>query len=639
MTTGITCTVLIDGQRAADGSPGDNPSEPAILSDLKVTWGRSDTMSQPGVDSCSFSVIDQAAGSSSPGLRAFNDQYRTGRRVDVLARGESYPEPSVPTFVNPGFELADQTWSASAGTAVRSSARKRTGSWALAVRAAGGSSAAVFLAPGPFQPAGTNPDAWDEIPTTSVGQTWQATTTLWLPPGATATIRAAVYSGPYASAASIAGTARTVIGDGSWQTISAEHTVQIADRWVGIHVELSPTGISWDQAPPALAWDAVDPTWTWDDVGTMYLDDVQVISPAEGTGRSVLVFAGRITDLSAGWDDSAGCPLIEVVASGFTADLDNRKVGDEPWTVESAEARARRILQLAGLPIDIDVDATIAPILLSWRDVDSQGATGLLQQVASSVDGVLWPAVHLSLGAYLRLEDPSLRASLLQLAETADGTIVIVQSDPDAGLDLSACEILRDPVSWIQSVADVATRVSVGWQVQGLDDEGLPTTSEATVLLVDAGLEASMGTRAISASTQLQAEADAEDVGQRLLTRAAPSGWRAGGLTIDDEDVRPGIDGVAMLLTLLDGTSRIGLPLVLGELPDWSPTGESAGVYLEGGSYSFVEGRWVLELGVSASGGGLGTSAAWDELDPSWTWNDWDPAITWNDLRGVSAPL
>jgi hypothetical protein len=61
-----------------------------------------------------------------------------------------------------------------------------------------------------------------------------------------------------------------------------------------------------------------------------------------------------------------------------------------------------------------------------------------------------------------------------------------------------------------------------------------------------------------------------------------------------------------------------------------------AGVYLEGGTYRFVGGRWVVELLVS-SASGLGQSAQWDQLDPTWTWDQWDPAITWNDLRGVAA--
>jgi hypothetical protein len=590
---------------------------------------------------------------------------------------------------------------------------------------------------------------------------------------------------------------------------------------------------------------------SWDETGSFYVDDATVTSPASGSGKSVLVFSGRITDMSAQWDSSWHSPVVNVTAAGFTADLQNRTVGDEPWTVESVDVRAHRILTLAGLPIAIDIDTSIDETLLSYRDVDSQGATGLLQEIATSVDGVLWSAVHQSLGAYLRLEDPSLRASLLKLSVEAvpgppvvtvrtnlcinpsmetqqapwvaatlgsfgrsqdwahegvssikavtqtsasatagdvrqgtattfppnmvpggtytvsaweytpaahkafstgatsrqrrilffysvdgstftqtfgpqganiagaqrlaytftipanatgiilgigcagsgsDGSfvtyvddvlieagstlgsnftgatpdtpttdyawtgtpqistskattstpttvdqIVIEEADPESGFDLSACVILRDPVQWIQDVSDVITRAAVTWKLQGVDDDGLPTTTDVTEHVVDAPLEELYGTRRLSVSTQLQAAEDAQDVAQRVLGRATPSGWRASGLTIDDDDVSGDETGIALLLNLLDGTSRIGAPIVIADLPNWSPAGSAAGVYLEGGTYRYVGGRWVLELTVSVSTG-LGTSASWDENDPAWSWDQWAADITWNDLRGVAGP-
>jgi hypothetical protein len=192
-------------------------------------------------------------------------------------------------------------------------------------------------------------------------------------------------------------------------------------------------------------------------------------------------------------------------------------------------------------------------------------------------------------------------------------------------------------VTWVQDVSDVTTRVSAGWKVQGLDDQGNNTTTDATVLVVDAPLEAQYGTRGVSISTELQAAADAEDVASRILGRATPDGWRATGLAIDDDDMTSDSDAIELMLNLLDGTSRIGAPLIIEGLPEWSPGGAAAGTYLEGGTYSYVAGRWVLDLTVSVATG-LGMSAAWDELDPTWTWDQWEPTITWNDLRGVSAP-
>lgn len=630
MSTGVSCLVYVDGIRAADGCTNDAPDAPVILEDLTVAWGRSDTMTQPGADTCTFSVMDPLGGS------AFTDVFRVGRRVDVKAEGASYPDPSIPTFVNPGFETAAITWAATGGTASRTGARFATGANSLRLApTVAGQAATLWLAPGAFVPAGTNPAAWDAIPQTAEGQTWEATISLWLPLGSSATVRQALFSGPYADAGVAAGAPEKRDGNGTWQTFTVTSTVQTSGKWLGFNIVFSPTGLAWNDVDAALTWNTYDAALSWDDTGSLYVDNAQIKSPAAGAGRTVLVFTGRITDMSAQWDNGAGCPIINVACAGFTADLDNRNIGDTPWAVETVAARANRILTLSGLPITIDIDTSIDEVLLSWVDVDSQGAAGLLSEIAVSVDGVLWPAVHQSLGAYFRLEDPALRTALLKFAEV-NGKIVIVAADPESGWNLSACVILRDPVTWVQDVSDVATRASVTWKVQGVDDKGLPTTTDATEYVIDTARETLYGTRNVSVSTQLQSAADAQGVAQRILSRATPAGWRVGGLAIDDDDVTGDPTGIATVLDLLDGTSRIGAPLVIGDLPAWSPAGSASGAYLEGGTYRFVGGRWVLELGVSVATG-LGTSASWDEMKPSWAWDSWDPGITWNDLRGVSA--
>jgi hypothetical protein len=860
MSTGVTCQVFIDGVKAADGSPGEAIDEPAILEDLAVTWGRSDTMSQPDPDSCTFTVVDPVGGT------AFTGVYGTGKRVEVVAYGQTYPAPSAPTFANPGMEGPEVTWAVEGGSAAVSTHRFKGGAKSLKVKpTAAAQSAIVWLGPQAFQVAPTNPDAWDAIPTTADGQSWTGTVNVWLPTGASVSVRAALFSGPYASAGQPAGNPVLVNGNGAWQAVTSTWTVQTDNKWVGFQLVFYPTGPAWNAMPPAQTWDSTDAAYFWDDLGALYIDDAQVQSPPEGSGRGVLVFSGRITDVTASWDESLGAPVVGVSAVGFTADLENRLIGDEPWAVESAQVRAQRIVTLAGLPINLLVDATVAGTLMSWRDVDSQGATGLLHEIATSVDGVLWPAVHQSLGAYLRIEDPALRESLLQLTredgppsvllrrneaaspagttlalpvgaagwtnsrwfggspaagthtlianandgpvgvrtyvrkqwtvppatlgnsgdtgfnnsngsvnafvvkpgetwvlsaylrcsvrrrvefavqefnggtsvqrvrgpqitapagvwtriemrytvpatgvtviqpiadsqaaavdgntnwsvgDTIDGTallmerttaplpaapyfdgsspdtstidyawvgpvnasastqstvqshtIVIVEGDPDVGINLSACLVLRDPVQWVQDVSDVVTRVSVTWKVQGTDAEGKPVTTDATELVVDSALETTHGTRGVSVSTQLQSAADAANVAGRIVGRTSPSNWRASGLSIDDEDVIGDAQGVALMLGFLDGTSRIGAAVVIGDLPLWSPAGSVAGVYLEGGTYRYVGGRWVLELAVSAAEG-LGGSAAWDEIEPSWTWDQWSPAISWNDLRGVSS--
>ena len=117
------------------------------------------------------------------------------------------------------------------------------------------------------------------------------------------------------------------------------------------------------------------------------------------------------------------------------------------------------------------------------------------------------------------------------------------------------------------------------------------------------------------------------------MARLTVGGWRASGFTVDDDD----LDQADELLTLLDGTSRIGLPVRVTDLPPWSPAGPVLPLYLEGGKYAFDDGRWVLDLNVS-SARGQGQSVTWAELDPTWRWIDVDPALTWAGVYGVAGP-
>lgn len=632
MSTGVTCQVLIDGVRAADGSPGEAPDAPAILEGLTVTWGRTDTMSQPEADSCSFTVSDPEGG------EAFLGIYRTGARVDVNAYGLTQAATSTPTFTNPGFETATVTWVAGGAYTTRSSAHTNGGLSALLVTPVTlGQQGYVWLAPAPFHAPGTAPDAWDGIRTTVAGEVWTTTVDVRPARGTTAVVRPALFTGPYVSTGVPTGTAVTVLGDGAWHTVPITLPVDVDGQWLGMRVTFDGVGLAWDEHPAGMTWDTYGAGVTWDDTAVLYIDNADAITPSTPAVRTVLVFTGRITDVTASWDDSTGGPVAEVNAVGFTADLENRTIGGDPWPVEMVRVRSNRILNAAGLPIVAIIDSTIATTLLSWVDIDSQGAAGLLKEVATSVDSVLWPAVHRALGAYLRMEDPALREALLELAMDGTGHVAIVQSNPDAGFDLSACMILRDPVEWVQDVSDVVTRVAVTWKQQGVDDKGNPTTTDVTEYLIDAPLELLLGTRGVSVSTQLQAATDAQAVAARIKARTSPTGWRASGLSIDDDDVTSDAIGVATMLGLLGGSSRIGAPIIIGDMPGWAPSGSTTGVYLEGGTYAYVGGRWLLQLEASATTG-VGDSVTWDELGPTWQWNQWAPQVRWNDLRGVSGP-
>jgi hypothetical protein len=239
------------------------------------------------------------------------------------------------------------------------------------------------------------------------------------------------------------------------------------------------------------------------------------------------------------------------------------------------------------------------------------------------------------------IEDVSGRGALYVLAmNDSTGLVGIVPAD-QAGTftELSACRVLRDPVRWVQQVSDVSTVVDLVWREQTLDEQGQQRPTDRHVTVTDAELRALYGTRRVGLTTQLSREGDAVEVAEQLFARLTVAEWRVSGLAWDTAvGVAFTDDDMTLALDLLDGQRRLGHPLMVVDLPEWSPvTAGRAPVYVEGGTYTFDGGRWVLDFKVS-SATNTGAAVAWNELDPSWSWAEFDPSISWSDLNGVSGP-
>ena len=625
MSAGVTCTLYADGERVADGSPGDDPADPTALSGLRLTWGRSDTVDQPDVSTLSVDLGD------TPGGVAIRDIITTGTSVDVTATGTTYPDPDVSTFPDPGFEAGPaHTTGLVSCTVARDGARFHAGAWStrltprpVTIAQPGNPSFAAAFAPLPFAAPGTDPGAWDAVPQTQTGQRWSVGVWVWAPVGVVVTLSQVLFTAPYESAALYRGPIASSNGAAGWHFLTGTLTPAESACWVGLQVSTSALP-GWDTQ--AGTWDAA--VGTWDDRGSVWVDDVQVLAPAAGTVRTVLVFSGRVTNLVDSWPDSSPFPVVTLTAADFTAELANRDVGDVPWVVETMAARVARIIALADPGLPVTIAPTVANIPVSWRDVDSQPATSLLAELGTTVDAIMWAAAHQVSGPYLDYEDPGTRPPDQVLVLV--GGVVVIQPSVAGALPISACDLPRDAVRWTQDTSDVVSRAAITWLVQGVDSDGLPTTTESTYTLVDPVREQD-GTRRYGVSTQLTTQADAANVASRILGRTQ-LGWRASGLQLDDStQAEMTADD---LLTLLDGTARNGLALALEDLPPWSPLASPVGLYLEGGTYAFESGWWVLELATS-SAHGSGQSATWNALPPAWTWNQADPAITWDALVGV----
>jgi hypothetical protein len=635
VSTGVppSCTVWIDGARYADGQPAEAAGDPVALSGLTVTWGRESSIDQPSPASCVFEVLDR------PGGPRFIETMGIGSRVQVRADAVVYPDPTVPIFPDPGFEAAALSVITTNAAAAVQSAVVHTGTRAVRVDPLdAGRAARVIFPPAPLSDA-HDPGAWDAVPRTLPGQQWAYGAAVKVPTALAAVARAQLhpvqFTQPWAGTERVlTATAAAAAPDGAgWAQHRAVFTPP-PGVWLGVAVDIWPTGPAWDDLDPALAWDQVDPALAWDDLGVTYVDDLLLLAPAAGAARSGEVFTGRVTDLDARYDTGLGGTLVQVTAQDDTAELANRYVGAAPWAAEQLGARFDRILAAAGQQLNHTVDPGPAALPVTYRDVDNQAATGLLAELAQSAGGVLWSATSLTTGPYLRLEDVNARPPQLLLVADA-GLIVIVPAPAAAGVAISACDVLLDPVHWEQDGADVATRVAIGWKDQAPDPV---KPVDRTVTAVNASAEVSRGQRRVQVSTQLADEVAATALADSLLGRLTGGGWRIRGLTYQ---VRPGDPlgpaELALVMTVLDATTRIGLPILLTDVPAWSPAPTRADVplYLEGAKLGNHEGAWTLELLTSAAAAQGAAAVAWDQLDPAWAWDQWDPEISWNDLRGV----
>jgi hypothetical protein len=220
------------------------------------------------------------------------------------------------------------------------------------------------------------------------------------------------------------------------------------------------------------------------------------------------------------------------------------------------------------------------------------------------------------------------------------GVLTVTPAATAAGIELDACLVLLDPVRWDQDSTDTATQVAVGWQEQTAAGPP-PTLTARDVTRTDDALTATRGRFRVSISTDLATLTDATNLADTMLARLSVGGWRVTGLTwqIDAADV---LDGPALsrVMTVLDGTTRIGLPILLTGLPAWSPISpeDTVALYLEGGRFSNTRGAWRLELDTSSAVAQGKAAMSWDQQPAYWTWDQYAPSVSWDSLAGV-API
>jgi hypothetical protein len=308
-------------------------------------------------------------------------------------------------------------------------------------------------------------------------------------------------------------------------------------------------------------------------------------------------FTGRVTDLTQGWDDEGentpNAAVAQIIATGTLSELGRRVVGDTPWGQELDGSRISRIMAAAGLTLDPNTSDPGTVQILA-RDVDSQPALDVAQEVAESAGGLVW--------------------------ETRSGDVRYADADhrrgSTASLILDACDVLVTP-TWRRTTEGLVNLVSIGYGVPTTEGGDQPRYTAQRADSIEA-----FGTYGFTSTTQLAALADAAAMGQLLLTRNRVPVWILSNLPVAVDD-----------LNAADTTALLNLDmhdlLELVQLPAAGNTPTSVYLWVEGWTERLAWGVHDLELVVS---GYCRTSPAprWNDLQASQTWDSMG-SITWDD--------
>jgi hypothetical protein len=603
-----TCTLAVAGQRVADTSAAVGTA-PAALAGLRVTWGRSDALSQPQAATCTARLLLPRA----PG--PLLDMLTIGRPLRVSASVTVWGS-AAPT----SLDLTHTTTHAARAT--------RT---AGAVTITPTSPAAAIALLPPAEPTSAV-GAWDTLPTIAPAQTWVLTAQITTPVApVTVTLHPAIWRTPTAApvlgpalATTTAGQSTTTL-TGSWHTSTAH-----AGCWVGLALRVWPAGPTWAQTTDP--WTAR--THTWADAGDLSIRSATITPPAALPPLTATVFDGQITDTSLQWDQNLTAPVLTLTATDLLARLAHVRVGADPWPEHTVTQRVAAILDAAGQDTPVIIDPAPGARHLAPIDIDAQTVTELLTAAATSAGAVLWATTHATTGPYLRLEDTARRHALSRLSLPATGPATVAPTTSD-GYRLSAHHLTRS-VSVTRNVAQAITSTRLTWTEPGVSEDGKqPTLTNRTITVADPDAQKTAGLREVSVSTNLSRAIDAYAVASRTARLTAAGGWALDSLTWDTH-VNPDRCDPHTLAAVLDATRRMGAPIRLTDLPPWIPGAPTRTAYLDGGSLELTatKPRWVISMNLTTAtteGAGL----TWAETPTALTWQR-TGAITWAHTASIA---
>lgn len=313
-------------------------------------------------------------------------------------------------------------------------------------------------------------------------------------------------------------------------------------------------------------------------------------------------FTGTVSDVAS--RPVAG--VVSIVGVGPRGGAARVPVGDAPWPQETDGDRAERILAVLAAAGFAVLPGDPGTVEVNPRDVDSQPAAALLDDLAADTGGDAWET----------------RAGELVWRDARS------RADLDPALTLDARNVLADP-EFVKDLDGLVTDFEVAYGLPVFDPVDGSTT-QAKVRVIDTA--APIQALAVRRSTQLATEADATDYAINVVGRRSRPRFRVPDLAVDALHTLE----LAQLRALLAGEP--GLLVALTGVPTTAGLSSSQ-VWVEGWTETYTRDSWRLSLAVTPRGL-TGAQPRWIDVPPTYPTGVGNPpaAMTWlaQPFQGLS---
>lgn len=587
--------LLIDGHPTGS-SNSSNPDRVAVLDGVTVRSGRNNPLDQPQPSSLS-ATISVPTGTPAREILA---TLQTGKRVDLTCEMEIENQPVTP------FPLGNGNTHVSLGTFSR-------GLWET-----GKGDNTLWLAPADFQPADTNPHAWDiSNPKLPAGTKVRVELEVTAPkdaPAPYAYLVAAPGPYPHGGARRLVGSSAVLRGAVKVYRFS-EIVLMPAIGHPIVRIDVYPP--RWSDAPRTLRW--YQASQTYKALGNFSVATKVTIANLSKVTRTVTVFTGFIDS----WESSVSPNpfaknkrnLIRIEAVDVLAVLSRRIVNIE--SDREPEPLGERIdWVVSELSLDLHISKSgIRNPDLARVAMQNRSALDVLHECAASAALSVWPSITPDGTTGIFFDDADARPAGDKMIIDADGTARLSQL---ASTTLPASCIRADGVTVRQDSTTVATQARIGYLKETPDGKYEKES-------VTTGIE---GSALIDVNTVLTNQRDAIEVGDAWLRRTPENGWTIQGISFNSKYAPSNL--VAAILNI---NTRSACPITLTSLPEWIPAGNSERMIVEGASLTARRGQWDITLTLNRPTR-AGVSITWQLLPAGLTWRK--NTLTWSDTAGLT---